>query len=202
MMTTFYLIRHGLKESIPPLDPALTTLGVKQAEATADYLKTIPFQRIIASPMKRTKQTAEIIAKEIKLPISTDERLIERMEWEQKQSLDVFLAEWDKTDKDRSYVPPFGESSINKGKSMKEVIDELVKKYSDGNILIVSHGGAIGDLLRNLLGEENIPHVKNPLSGATYIDILECSITIVEKDKDSFRLKKLGDISHLSIPLT
>lgn len=152
--------------------------------------------------MNRTKQTAEIIANELKLPISTDERLIERMEWEEKQSLDAFLEEWDKTDKDRSYVPSFGESSNNKGIRMREVIDELSKRYPDGNILIVSHGGAIGDLLRNLFSEETIPYVKNPLSGAAYIDILECSVTIVEKHSDNFKLKKLADISHLSIPLT
>jgi len=201
-MLTFYLIRHGLKESVPPLDPALTNLGVKQAEATAAYLKTISFQAIIASLMNRTKQTAEIVANEIRLPIVTDERLIERMEWEQKQSLDEFLTEWNKTDKDRSYVPSLGESSNNKGKQMREVVDELSEKYSDGNILIVSHGGAIGDLLRNLFDEKDLPHVTNPLSGVQYIDILECSITIVEKENNKHRLVKTGDISHLSIPLT
>jgi len=201
-MTTFYVVRHGLKETIPPLDPNLTLLGVKQAETTADYLKTISFQAVIASPMNRTKQTAEILAKEITPSISTDERLVERMEWEQKQSLDAFLDEWDKTDKDKSYLPPFGTSSVNKGKLMREVIEEVAKQYTDGNILIVSHGGAIGDLLRNLFDEETIPHLKNPISGATYIDILECSVTVIEKDKDIFKLKKLGEISHLSIPLT
>jgi broad specificity phosphatase PhoE len=174
----FYLVRHGVKEPIP-VDPALTKIGIKQAEVTAAYLTTIPFQAIITSPKIRTYQTAEIIAKKLKLPLSTDERLVERMEWEQDEPLDVFLADWDKTDKDRNYQPTHEYSSTGKGKHMKEVLEDLSQKYQKGNILLVTHGGAIGDLLRNLFTEETIPHVTNPTSGATYIDILECSVTII-----------------------
>lgn len=200
-MIKFYLLRHGMKESIPPLDPALTKIGIKQAQATALYLKTIPFKVIVASQKKRTQQTAKIISEQLQIPILTDNRLQERMEWEQRESFDKFLAEWDKTDLDRSYQPLHGDSSQNKGMQMRDVIEELEKKYTDGNILIVTHGGAIGDLLRNLFDDKNLPYLTHPLSGSKYIDILECSITIIEKDNEKYNLLQLGDISHLSIPL-
>jgi broad specificity phosphatase PhoE len=86
-MLTFYLVRHGTKEAVP-FDPPLTKIGIKQAETTADHLKHVPFKKIVASPKLRTKQTAEIIAKQQALSVEFDQRLIERLEWETNQSLD------------------------------------------------------------------------------------------------------------------
>lgn len=199
-MTSFYLIRHGQKEAIP-FDPPLTAIGIKQAEVTADCLKDVSFKVVFVSSKLRAKQTAEIIAKPHSLPISLDDRLIERLEWENSESFDEFIVEWAKTDNNRSYQPTIGDSSINKGKKMKEVIEELAAKYEEGNVLVVTHGGAIGDLLRNLFSEENIRHEIDPVTGAPHIQISECSITIVQKDTHGYKLDKLNDISHLSIPL-
>ncbi len=199
-MTAFYLVRHGQKEAIP-FDPPLTAVGVKQAEVTAELLKAVSFKEVLASPKLRTKQTAEIIAKSHSLNVITDERLIERLEWENDESFDEFIEEWNKTDIDRSYHPKKGMSSKTNGERMKNILDELAEKYKDGNILIVSHGGTIGDLLRNLFTEEAIEHKTEPVSGARYIDILECGITIIRKNGDKYELLKIGDISHLSIPL-
>lgn len=197
-MLTFYFIRHGTKESFP-FDPPLTELGVKQAELTAKRLKNIPFKTIIASHKLRTQQTAQIIAKHLNLPIFMDSRLQERLEWEHGESFDKFITEWNKTDIDRNYQPKKGESSRNKGKQMKEVIDELSDVHKDGNVLIVAHGGSIADLLRHIFTQENLPHKINPVSGARYMELLECSVTIIQKFGNKYKLLKLGDIVHLSI---
>lgn len=199
-MITFYLVRHGKKEAVP-FDPPLTTVGLKQAEVTAEFLKDIQFKEVLASPKTRTKQTAEIIATSHSLPVNTDDRLIERLEWENDESFDEFIAEWNKTDIDRSYLPRKGMASKTNGERMKNLLDELVDKYEEGNILIVSHGGTIGDVLRNLFTEEAIEHKIEPISGARYIDILECGVTTTRKTDDKYELLKIGDISHLSIPL-
>src|SRR5690349_9493385 len=64
-MPTAFLIRHGESESnvgLPTIDPkdvALTSLGRKQAERIAEYLKFHPPNLIVTSPYLRTKQTAE-----------------------------------------------------------------------------------------------------------------------------------------------
>ncbi len=84
---------------------------------------------------------------------------------------------------------------------MKEVIDELFNTYKEGNILVVTHGGSIGDLLRKLFSEKTITHKTEPVSGARYIEILECSITIVQRQKENFKLTKVNDVGHLSMPL-
>lgn len=195
-MLTFYFIRHGQKETIP-FDPPLTELGVKQAETTAEHLKNISFDKIIASPKLRTRQTAEIIAKSHSLQVFSDIRLIERLEWENDESFDKFLTRWNKTDIDRKFQPKKGKSSYSNGQQMRKVIDELSKIYRSGNMLIVTHGGSIGDLLRNLFAEEILNHKTEPISGARYIEILECSITKVQKRDGKYILKRVNDTTHL-----
>jgi broad specificity phosphatase PhoE len=198
-MLTLYLIRHGNKEAIP-FDPPLTLIGKKQAEVTAEYLKNVPFTKVFASPKTRTRQTAEIIAKPQGLPVILDPRLQERLEWEKEETFDEFISEWSKTDLDRSYQPANGESSSGKGTVMESVIEDL-SPLEDATILIVSHGGSIGDLLRRLFGEEAVPHPIDPITGAPHILIGECSITQIEKNGDKYKLVKLGNIDHLSSPL-
>lgn len=200
-MITFYLVRHGLKEPIP-FDPPLSTIGVEQAKAASKRLKDIKFKEIYASPKKRAMQTAEIIAKPHLQPITFDTRLVERMEWEENVSFEDFIKEWNKTDNDRNYVPEKGTASLANGIRMKKILEEMARKHSKGNILIVTHGGTIADLLRNLFGEERLPHIISPLTNNKYIDIAECSVTTIQSSNDSYTLLQLGDISHLSIPLT
>lgn len=199
-MITFYLVRHGRKEAIP-FDPPLTTVGLKQAEMTSESLKGIRFKQILASPKLRTRQTAEIIAKPHSIEVHSDKRLVERLEWENNETFDEFITEWNKTDLDRSHIPLRGVSSKSNGERMKDLLDELAEKHVDGNILIVSHGGTIGDLLRNLFTEDAIEHISESTSGVRYIDIVECSITTIQKNNEQFDLLKIGDISHLSIRL-
>jgi len=200
-MTTIYLVRHGNKEAVP-FDPALTKIGLKQAEVTGEFLKATSFQAIVVSPKTRTQQTARAIALPQTIDFILDSRLTERMEWENNETFDEFINEWSKTDRDRKYQPLVGDSSIKKGEKMKQVIQEYSDKHKDGNILLVTHGGSIGDLLRLLFGEKDTPHVIDPVTGAPHIQIGECSITVIEKDGDEYTLVKINDTSHLSTPLS
>ncbi len=195
-MITYYLIRHGIKENIP-FNPPLTEKGKYLARLTAKHLKTVNFKAIFASHKLRTQQTAEIIAKPHKLPIITDERLQERMEWEHDKTFDEFMIEWGKTDIDRTFVPNVGDSSVNKGKTMRKVLGEMENKFKDGNIAIVTHGGAIGDLLRNLFPNHKFTYKIGGHSKGPYLDILECSITIIQKENNKYKLIKYADLQHL-----
>jgi broad specificity phosphatase PhoE len=200
-MVTFYLIRHGQKEEALG-NPSLTILGKQQAKITAKYLKNKKIKKIYASPRKRTIQTASIIAKELNLQITQDERLKERMIWggNTKVSFDEFLDEWIKTDLDRSFKPRFGDSSIETGKRMESLINEI-NLDTNSNVLLVSHGGAIADFLRNNFSDSELPIVKYKRHDAMFLKILECSITIVEKKVDKFLLKQVGSIDHLPVPM-
>lgn len=199
-MLTFYLIRHGTKETIP-FDPPLTALGIRQAEITAAFLRNIPFSIVLSSPKLRTLKTAEILAKPHGLPVITDDRLVERLEWENGQSFQDFMDEWKKTDINRNYHPKTGISSHKNGERMEQVLTELIHSSESGNILIVTHGGTIGDTLRRLFTDKQFTYVTDPETGATYINILECSITKIRYLGSSFNLLTLGDVSHLSLPV-
>jgi broad specificity phosphatase PhoE len=201
-MTTFYLIRHGLRESRAE-ETSLSDVGIKQVEITAKYLKNKDIRAIYASPVKRTQQTAAILAHQLNLHVITDDRVKERLNWGDRkgETFDEFLKEWIKTESDRNYHPLHGDSSYSTGNRMKAVLDEIAKKNNDTSVLVVSHGGAIGDFLRNVLPENILQFTTNPVTETKYLNILECSITIVQKDKNTYRLKKFNDTSHLSTPI-
>jgi len=71
LRTYLYLIRHGATEANlarPPRlqgrrhDPPLARLGVRQAEATRDFLAIRPLDHCYCSPLLRAVQTAAIVA--------------------------------------------------------------------------------------------------------------------------------------------
>lgn len=195
-MLVIYLIRHGNKKKIP-FDPPLTETGIKQAEVTGDFLIHEDFKAIFASPKLRTMQTAEIIAGKLNLSVTTDKRLVERLEWENHVSFEKFVQEWAKTDQDRSYAPLKGNSSIKKGLLMRELIGEIYSKYTSGNIIIVTHGGAIGDLLRNLFGDASIVHDIDTTTHTKHIHISECSITKIGIENGKSKIIQINGTSHL-----
>lgn len=196
-MNTIYLIRHGQKENKPG-DPPLTALGIKQAKATATYIHTHNIHSIYTSPFLRTKQTAEIIAKQFQLPVIPDERLKERLNWgdRKNETFNEFWNEWQKTDIDRTYKPLYGKSSTQNGLEMKNFLATMVSNHNQ-SIVIVTHGGTIGDLLRTIIPDVQLPHIINAKSGAKYLDILECSITQITADNSNYSLNKINFIDHL-----
>lgn len=194
-MLTFYIVRHGNKESVP-FDPKLTEAGIQQAEHTAKFFQNIPLKKIVASPKTRTQQTAKIINSLHSLEIVSDERLRERLEWENDRTFEQFWEEWDRTDLDRNLTPSKGLSANANGARSKQFLDELSEDITDGNILIVTHGGTIGDLLRNIFPEELMSY-KVSTSGAKYIHVSECSITTITKQNGTYSLVSCADISHL-----
>lgn len=199
-MTTFYLIRHGAKQH-PTEDKFLIETGVKQAELTGDFLQDKNITALYASPLNRTQQTAKIITKFINLPIITDKRLRERINMgdRENETFEEFIKEWDKTQLDRNYIPPNGDSSFGTGERIKAVLEEVAQENK--TIAVVTHGGAIGDFLMNTFAENQLEFSIDPDSNARYIEISECSITEVVKSGNKFILKKFGDASHLPTPV-
>ena len=88
-MPSVFLVRHG-EAGHPQLDaegwwgPArdwapLTDKGVEQAKAAGRALREVGADRIVASPMTRAMQTANLIAAETRLPLTAVE--IDLREW-------------------------------------------------------------------------------------------------------------------------
>lgn len=200
MVKRFFLIRHGDKVRIPG-DPPLSDLGIEQAKKTGHHLKTIPITKIVASPIKRTQETANYISDILDLEFDTNELLRERANWgdDPDQSIEDFLEMWEKASQDRHWQPPVGDSSMNAGKRIQKIISELLDDENDENIALITHGGIIADFLRNILTDEELLKFTEDTAMTFDNSIKECSITIVEMngDKQKIDLLKLADTNHL-----
>lgn len=75
-MKKIYFVRHGetdanLKEYEPTKQEPLNAKGFLQAEEVAERVKTISFDKLMASDLLRAQQTAQAIAKVKPMPIIT-----------------------------------------------------------------------------------------------------------------------------------
>ena len=164
-MTLIYLVRHGESELNTKgvyygfTDCSLNSNGINQAKALREVIGRVSFDEVISSPLKRAFETASIISAKTPEKIVTDERLKELNfgEWEGKHFIDIqkennelwnlWSTEWKTTE------PPRGESFVNMYKRVKDCLKDILQKYENKTILIVSHQGClriIASILLNL----------------------------------------------------
>ncbi len=174
-----------------PNDPGLTAAGRGEASEVAAWLATSSWDLLTCSPLRRALQTAEIIGAACGLEPVVDDRLRERMNWGDApfvQTLDAFLADWTRATRDRSWIPPSGDSSYATAAHFLELLDEIVAQNLARRVLMVAHGGATVDLLRTLFGDTNVRGM-----AATVIDegVPTCGLTVVVHD-NGWQLERIG----------
>lgn len=150
----YFLMRHGGTESNKTetisyskeaADP-LTEEGRKETALSVQSIKNKKIDLIISSPFLRTKQTAEIAAKEFGIDaneIVFDKRIIEMNpgEYDGKGWPQYHKRLGDKG-RDWFTVSEHGvESLFNVQKRVGEFLYEIEEKYKNKNILIITHGG-------------------------------------------------------------
>jgi len=89
------------------------------------------------------------------LPVRLDERFTERVNWTGVVPLEEFLAEWEKASADRAYVPVGGDSSEAAAERFLDALGDLAAT-TDGAVVVVAHGGVTTDVLRTLLGDDEV----------------------------------------------
>lgn len=194
-MTTIYLVRHGQKESHAG-DPGLTKLGLEQAEQTGRYLDQFPISKIIASPLKRTVETAAQIAAQLDQTYEVNPALVERMNWSDDSIHRAeFIAEWITSTHDRDYRPQWGDSSRSTGERISHLIEKL-HTSSPQHVVLVTHGGAIADYLRNHFSEEQLTSLHKQYAEGLDFQVLNCSVTSVLYDQQP-KIKLLNYVDHL-----
>ena len=167
-----YAVRHGLtdynKRDIlnGHIDEPLIAEGIEQAEQVIDSIpKTVT--HIYVSALLRAKQTAEIINKELKLPISHHDELkeVNLGSFTGKSWKEIKLGE--KLRKEhrslRYDYRPEGESVADVKKRVLSFLEKINETHSSGEVLIVTHGGIIRifQLLESGLPSLPMNHVKN-----------------------------------------
>ena len=162
-MTTFFLVRHGETEWNVERriqgwsDSPLTSVGRAQAEVHGRLLATHGIDRVLASPLGRTKQTVAPIVRETKVAAEYDPRLREVCmgEWSGRTSQEIqssYAEQWQARLADpEGYRPPNGENRFDVKRRVAPLLEELNNAPHD-QIVLVSHGITIRVLLELLLG--------------------------------------------------
>jgi len=149
------LARHGESEWMVRGDEAgfnspLTDKGQQQARLLGRWLAANQeIDAIYASPLVRARDTAEIVAAELHLPVSFDDDLRE-----------FEVSYWDDSD---DYAPPYINGStalpaylprsyLPFKARVQEATNRIIEANPEGTVLIVAHGGTIGTIVRCLLG--------------------------------------------------
>jgi broad specificity phosphatase PhoE len=158
-MTQFCLIRHGQTDwnlegrYQGQSDVPLNAVGISQAKTLAMQLKGQSFSAIFSSDLMRAKETADIAAAILNLPVNLDIRLreINQGKWG-GQLVDVIKARyadlWDQRKVDPAGVrPPGGETVGEVASRIYAALNEISQKYPDGNVIIASHGLALATVI-------------------------------------------------------
>lgn len=193
-LTTIILVRHGrttLTESHRisgrnGSDPELSESGLADANKVALELSKVGVvgmlasvrkpEMVISSPMLRTRQTSEAIAKELGIPVEIENDLaeIDFGDWDGHTNDEVaenwpqLLESWRGSVK---VSPPNGESLEAFDLRLKAVRENLISKYAGKTIVVVAHVMPIRSFVRDVLeaGWESYWR----------ISIAPCSITTV-----------------------
>ena len=166
----YYILRHGEASSnvkdIVSCWPEkfrnpLTEKGREKIKEVAGQLKNKGVNLIFSSDLLRAKQTAEIVARELKIKIKFDKRLREIGFgiFNAKPSED-FLRYF-KGIKDRiKNKTPGGENYEEVSGRIFAFFTEINKKYKGKNILIVSHQAPLLFLLASLKNSSVLSNIK------------------------------------------
>ena len=145
-------LRHGQAENntkkilagrSPGVD--LTQVGIQQAEQSGKMLESLNISAIYSSPIDRALQTAEIVGNHCNLEPVTDDRLIEldmgkftKMPYDEifAKHGNVFLKFYEGSNE----VSENGvETFANVQKRVFEMVDFVINKHKNENVVLVTH---------------------------------------------------------------
>ena len=156
---TIYFVRHGevenpdrVKYGRLPGFP-LTQKGKNNIEETAGKLIGTGIEAIYASPLLRTKQSAEIISQKLKLPVIYDDRLLEH---DHGKYTGVKIEEYKKME----YWRDGAETLENCGDRVLDFLYDIKSQNKYQIICVVGHGGPIVMAILNRAGKSVMDYDK------------------------------------------
>ena len=205
VVTRFILVRHGQTEWNREerfrgrADLDLNEIGRSQASAAALHVKTIPVAAIYCSPLKRTYETASIIAEQLNVPVEPLDGLIDidfgrwqglSREEAAKQDSEL-LGKWLKSPQEVRF--PGGESLAVVRQRIVAAVEELAARHTDGTVMLVSHMVVCKVLLCAMLGLDNSHYwqVGQDVCAINAFDLTD-GVPVVTLINDTCHLKDLA----------
>ncbi|MCT2881358.1 histidine phosphatase family protein [Lentilactobacillus buchneri] len=159
-MTDFYFVRHGqtaanaagLKQgTINSEITYLSETGKQQVESLRKGFDISFADRIIVSPLQRTKDTAAILNQSANLPVTYDKRLLEISygDWDGEKNADLMskypkLFDFTLNDVLPAYADvAHGETFDHVIDRVAELMQETATNYPNDKIILVTHGFTI-----------------------------------------------------------
>lgn len=199
-----YLLRHGQtalsREDVfcgSGLDPELTSDGLEMAQAFTNVYRNKPWTAIFSSSLRRSIATAQPLCDVLSIELQVREGVNEIAygSWEGLTKQEVEQAYHDDYIKWLAdpawHAPTEGELAVVVARRGVEVVEDIKTRFSDGNVLVVSHKATIRIILCSLLG----------IDVGRFRYRLGCpvgSVSIVEFTPQGPLLHALADRSHLS----
>ncbi|MGH7046867.1 MAG: histidine phosphatase family protein [Stellaceae bacterium] len=197
-MTVFHLVRHGEPAIVGRIHGRTPGIGLSQrgrAEVAlvAERLAGEAIAALYASPLERTRETAEILSARLDLPVTYREDVIELDfgEWT-GLTFDEVRADrrWPLWQHHRSIAAlPGGESMRQVHARVVGALFEVHRAYPAGNIAIVSHGDVIRAALLFALGM--------PLDLYARIEIGLASVSTIRIDEAGMRVAAVNERPRL-----
>jgi broad specificity phosphatase PhoE len=201
--TTVFLLRHGetdwtqSRRILGQRDIGLNADGLNQARAAALALKAHEITEVIASPMLRTVQTAEVVAGLFDLEVARDPRLgeIQVGRWEGMP--------YDAVEMDPDYQRFLGSPetvAFPGGERLSDVRDRAAGSVHQAltdnpwgtNIVLVSHATVIRVLLAHYLGLPLVDYRRLRVSSGAL------SVLRFEDDRDPPRILTINYLSSMA----
>jgi len=199
----FFLVRHGETEWNKSgrfqghQDISLNERGVFQAKETAQAAAEWGHCAIYSSPLVRTVQVAEEIAKVTPMTVSKEPGLKELSlgdlegvtGQEMREGWPVVFAQWRSNPEIMSM--PNGESLVQLRERAWQVILDIEQKHSpEDSVVVISHNFAIRSIVGELLGQ--------PLEYFHRMSLNLASVCTFDSDDRGRRLTGYNSTGHLS----
>ncbi len=202
--TEVFLVRHGESAAVVPGvpipsvdghdDPALAPDGLWQAERVGHRLADQRVDAIYVTPLRRTQQTAAPLAAKLGLTpiVVPDLREVHLGEWEggafrknvaegHPIALRMFAEQrWD--------AIPGAEPSEAFGLRVRTGIERIVATHPDQRVVVVAHGGVIGELVRQAVQGQR---------GFAFVGADNGSITHLVVTTERWIVRRFNDTAHL-----
>ena len=199
-MTVFHLLRHGehglLGRGLAGRMPGvgLTERGRAEIAAVAERLAGDKVAALYASPLQRTRESAEIVAARLGLGIEFRDDVIELDfgEWT-GATFESIRADprWHAWRTQRSLATiPGGESMRQVQRRVVEALIEINQRHRDETVVVVSHGDVIRSALLFALGTS--------LDYYNRIEVGQGSISTIRIDSDGIRVIAINERPRLA----
>lgn len=195
-----YLVRHGRTawndegrfqgQTDIPLSPE----GRAEAQLLARRLQNLPFREVFSSDLSRARETGEIIASALGVPLhlrrdwrEMDYGLWAGLSFEEikgrfPRETEAYLRDW------VSVAPPGGESFRELMERVKGALEEVLASPGE-HLLVVAHGGSIRAAVCLLLGLDPLLRRLFALGNAALVEL--------ELEGEEARLVRWNDTCHL-----